>query len=64
MNYTPFSMKIIKNFAMEEAYPFEFEGNSMETKTTTRSENSNRGKATAEWMILFREINKSPRAGL
>ena len=42
----------------------EFDGKSMEAKTTTWSEFPNGGKAIAEQILASQEINKSKRTGL
>ena len=42
----------------------EFDGNLMETETTTWSEFPNGGKAIVEQILASEEINKSKRAGL
>ena len=42
----------------------EFDGKSMETETTTRSEFPIRGKAIVEKILASEERNKSKRAGL
>ena len=47
-----------------ETVYFEFDGNSMETEITTRSEFPNGEKAIVEQIIALEEINKSLRPGM
>ena len=59
-----FSTRIVKSCAMKKGTPFKFEGNSMETETTTWSEFSNGGKGTVEQTLGLDERNKSKRVRL
>ena len=45
-------------------FPFEFEGKSMETKTTAWLEFPIEGKGNVKQILAFEKINKSARAGL
>ena len=49
---------------MKWASHCEYDGKSIENKTTTWSEFSNGGKAIVELMLASEEMNKSTRAGL
>ena len=49
---------------MKQASRCEFDGESMETETTTWSEFPNEGKAIAEQLLASEETNKSKRAVL
>ena len=60
----PISTRIVISYAMKQASRCEFDGESMETETTTWSEFPNEGKAIVEQILASEEINKSKRAGL
>ena len=55
----PISMRIVISYAMKQASRCEFDGESMETETTTRSEFPNEGKAIVEQLLASEETNKS-----
>ena len=60
----PISTRIVISYAMKRASRCEFDGKSMETKTTTWSEFRNGGKAISEQILASEERNKSKTAGL
>ena len=57
-------MRIVISYAMKQASRCEFDGESMETETTTQSEFPNGGKAIVEQLLASEERNKSKRAVL
>ena len=60
----PITTRIVISYAMKRVSHHEFEGNSMETQTTTWSEFRNGRKAIVEKMLASEERKKSKRAGL
>ena len=60
----PISKRIVISYRINGASRFEFDGESMETATTTRSEFSNGEKTIVEQTLASEERNKSKRIGL
>ena len=60
----PISIRIVISYGMKQASHCEFDVESMETETTTRSEFPNGGKAIEEQLLASEEKNKSKRAVL
>ena len=61
---TKISMRIVISYIWNGASRYEFNGKSMETKTTTWSELPNGRKSTVEQILASEEMNKCKRAGL
>ena len=60
----PISTRIVTSYAMKQASHCEFDGESMETETITRSEFPNGGKAIVEELLASEERKRSKRAVL
>ena len=60
----PIRTRLFISHAMKWASCFEFNGKTIETETTTRSEFPNGRKAIVEEILASEEINKSKSAGL
>ena len=63
-NTIPISTRKVISYAIKQASRCEFDGESMETETTTQSEFPNGGKAIVEQLLASEERNKSKRAVL
>ena len=63
-NIIPVIMGIVMRYAIKWTPPFKFQGKSMETETTTRSEFLNGADAIVEQILGLEERKKSIRGGL